>query len=154
VLKAGTWYLVAQSGSSIRTYRMANIQDAEITEETFERPKRFDLATHWNKACGDYEAGLWRGQAQVRLSPRGVALLELLGSQVQDAARQTKAADRDGWIRCTLPIESEAQGVRELIRLCEDVEVLGPPALRKKMGETLALMASRHDGGEPRPTNP
>ncbi|HEY3779346.1 MAG TPA: YafY family protein [Rhizomicrobium sp.] len=150
VLKAGTWYLVAQSGKAIRTYRMASIHDPEITDEVFERPKRFDLAAHWNNACRDYETGLWRGQAEVRLSPRGVALLELLGSQVKDAAHETGKPDRDGWIRCTLPIESEAQGMRELIRLCEDVEVLGPPALRKMMAETLALMARRHGSGRPR----
>jgi predicted DNA-binding transcriptional regulator YafY len=147
VLKAGTWYLVAQGGKTLRTYRVANIADAEITEEPFERPKRFDLAVHWNRTCRDYEAGLWHGQAQVRLSRRGMELLDLLGSHVKAAARESARPDRDGWVRCTLPIESETQGVRELIRLCDEVEVLGPPSLRKRMVETLAIMASRHGAG-------
>jgi len=47
VLKGGTWYLVAQSGKSIRTYRMANIRDAEICDELAIRPKNFDLGAHW-----------------------------------------------------------------------------------------------------------
>jgi predicted DNA-binding transcriptional regulator YafY len=146
VLKAGVWYLVAQGGKSIRTYRVANILDAEITEETFARPKNFDLAAHWEKSSRAYEAGVWRGHADVRLSPRGVALLELQGPYVVQAARETAKPDRDGWIRCTLPIESDIHGVREIMRLCDEVEVLGPPALRAKMAATLSAMTQRHRG--------
>jgi predicted DNA-binding transcriptional regulator YafY len=146
VLKAGVWYLLAQSGKSIRTYRVANIHDAEITEEMFVRPKEFDLAEHWETTARAYEAGVWRGQAEVRLSPRGLALLEALGPYVVQAARETTKPDREGWIRCTIPIESDAHGVRELMRLCEEVEVLGPPALRKMMAATLAAMTRRHRG--------
>jgi predicted DNA-binding transcriptional regulator YafY len=144
VLKAGSWYLVAQNGKAIRTYRVAGIEDAELTDETFARPKDFELAAHWDKACRDYEEGLWNGHADIRLSPRGVVLLALLGSQVEQAARKTAKPDPDGWVRCIIPVESEAHGVRELIRLCEDVEVLGPPALRDRLTSTLAAMALRH----------
>jgi len=144
VLKAGTWYLVALKGKSIRTYRVASIEHAEITDEVFVRPKDFDLAAHWRQACRDYEEGLWRGHADVRLSPRGVALLPLLGSHVVEVARETAKADRDGWMRCAIPIESEGHGVRELMRLCDDVEVLGPPSLRQRMATTLSAMFRHH----------
>lgn len=144
VLKAGTWYLIAQSGKAIRTYRVANIENAESTDEVFVRPKGFDLATHWQQTCRAYEDGLWRSHAEIRLSPRGVALLPLLGSHVEQVARETAKPDRDGWVCCTIPIESVAQGLRELIRLCEEVEIVGPPALREKMSATLCLMSSRH----------
>ncbi len=144
VLKGGTWDLVAQNGKAIRTYRVANIENAEVTDEVFARPKGFNLSAHWQQACRDYEDGLWRSHADVRLSPRGLALLSLLGSHVEQVAREAAKPDRDGWVRCTIPIESEGQGLRELIRLCEEMEVLGPPALREKMFATLTLMSSRH----------
>jgi predicted DNA-binding transcriptional regulator YafY len=146
VLKAGVWYLVAQSKKSIRTYRVTNILDAEITEDVFARPDGFDLAAHWENTARAYEAGVWRDHAEVRLSPRGVALLDLLGPYVVQAARETAKPDRDGWIRCTVPIESDAHGVRELMRLCDEAEVLGPPSLRKMMAATLAAMSGRHRG--------
>ena len=38
----------------------------------------------------------------------------------------------------------DVQGVRELIRLCEEVEIVGPPALRDRLTATLATMTSRH----------
>jgi predicted DNA-binding transcriptional regulator YafY len=144
VLKAGVWYLLAQSGKNIRTYRVANIHNVEITDETFARPKGFDLAAHWERSSRAYEAGTWRDHADVRLSPRGVFLLEILGPYVVQTARESAKPDRDGWIRCTLPIESGSNGVRELMRLCDEVEVLGPPSLRKMVAATLAAMARRH----------
>jgi predicted DNA-binding transcriptional regulator YafY len=147
VLKAGTWYLVAQNGKAIRTYRIAGIASAELTDELFVRPKGFDLARHWEQACRNYEDSLWRSQADVRLSPHGMALLALLGPQVEQSARDSAQPDREGWIRCRIPIESETQGLRELMRLCDDVEIIGPPALREKLNATLLAMSSRHRAG-------
>lgn len=144
VLKGGVWYLVAQAGKTIRTYRVALIADAEIGE-AFMRPKKFDLAAHWERSARAYEAGVYRAEAQIRLSPRAMQLLELLGPYVVAAARETAKPERDGWTRCTVPIESEKHGVGELVRLLGDVEVLGPPTLRKAMRETLADIAKMYN---------
>jgi predicted DNA-binding transcriptional regulator YafY len=144
VLKGGVWYLVAQSGKAVRTYRVAQIVAAEIAEEAFTRPKTFDLAAHWSEASRAYEASLYHEQADVRLSPRGMALLDLLGPHVKDAAAASAKRERRGWARCSLPIESIRQGAREFMRLGEEIEVLGPPALRARIAEISALMAKRH----------
>ncbi|HKD22424.1 MAG TPA: WYL domain-containing protein [Rhizomicrobium sp.] len=147
VLKAGGWYLVAQSQSgekTIRTYRVANIVDVEILEETFARPRSFDLAAHWEKSSRDYERGVYRGHADVRLSPKGLALLDLLGPYVKAAAQETATPERDGWMRCRIPIESPNHGVQELLRLRDEVELLGPPPLRKLLMATLADITRHH----------
>ena len=145
VLKGGVWYLVAQSGKAIRTYRVAAIQDAEIMDEIFMRPKQFDLSAHWQKSSRDYEMGLYREEADVRLSPKGMARLQELGPYVAEVAAKTAGKlDRRGWARCALPIESIETGARELIRLGEDVEVLGPPALRERIVALLAAMSRHH----------
>ena len=116
VLKGGIWYLIAQHEKSIRTYRAGNIQDAEVRDESFIRPKAFDLALYWAKAARDYEAGVYHEHADVRLSPKGMLLLELLGPHVTEAASRTAGKpDRHGWQRCTLPLESVDFGVRESI---------------------------------------
>jgi predicted DNA-binding transcriptional regulator YafY len=140
VLKGGVWYLVAQAGKGVRTYRVALIVDAEMAEP-FARPKKFDLAAHWEKSARAYEAGVYRDKAEIRLSPRGMELLDLLGPYVVAAARETAKPERNGWTRCTIPIENETHGVRELVRLLGDVEVVGPASLRKAMKVTLAEMA-------------
>jgi predicted DNA-binding transcriptional regulator YafY len=145
VLKSGVWYLVAQSGTAIRTYRVAQILDAEIADEAFARPRDFDLAGYWENASRDYEAGLYRERADVRLSSKGLDLLDMLGPHVVQAAKAAKP-DGKGWVRCSLPIETIAHGVRELMRLGEDVEVIGPPTLRAEMAHKLAAMSQRYRG--------
>ncbi|HJT98025.1 MAG TPA: YafY family protein [Rhodanobacteraceae bacterium] len=145
VLKAGVWYLVAESGKTVRTYRASNIHDAEITDEVFVRPKHFDLGTHWREAVREYEAGVYHEHADVRLSPKGVYMLDLLGPYVVRAAADTAGApDRRGWIRCTLPLESIEFGVRELMRLGEEVRVVGPAELRRRFVEAARRMVRVH----------
>ena len=145
VLKGGIWYLVALSGKAVRTYRIANIADATITEDVFTRPKDFDLVAHWEKASREYEAGIYREEAEIRLSPLGWERLELLGPYVMEAAQRTAGKpDRNGWRRCTVPVESGDYGVRELLRLGDEVEVMGPKAFRTHMKEMLAAISRRH----------
>jgi predicted DNA-binding transcriptional regulator YafY len=147
VLKGGVWYLIAQSGKSIRTYRVAQMIDAAVADEPFARPKNFDLVAHWEKSSRAYEAGVYRESADVRLSPRGMGWLDMFGPYVVAVARDSAGKpDRKGWVRCTLPMETIDFGVRELMRLGDEVEVIGPLALRAKYLETLTSMHKRHLG--------
>lgn len=145
VLKGGVWYLVAQSGNAMRTYRVAAIEQAEIIDELFTRPKSFDLAAHWQKSSHDYEAGLYREIADVRLSPKGLSRLALLGPVVMQAARQSaKKPDRRGWVRCALPIESLESGAQELLRFGQEVEILGPHELCARVSTMLTALLRHH----------
>jgi len=144
VLKGGVWYLIAQSGKSVRTYRVSAITDAQATDDPLVRPDDFDLQDYWRKASRDYEAGLYRETADVRLSSKGMARLDLLGPFVAETARRTAEAEGDGWLRCKLPVESGDFGLRELMRLGEEIEVIGPPAMRERLAAILTAMVQRH----------
>ncbi|HEY7977855.1 MAG TPA: YafY family protein [Rhizomicrobium sp.] len=145
VLKGGVWYLVAMSGKSIRTYRVAQMLDVEVTGEPFLRPRKFDLVEHWEQSSSAYEAGVYREEAEVRLSPRGMERLETLGSHVAAAATNTaEKPDRAGWVRCRLPLENFDLGLRDVLRLGEEVQVLGPPAFRAQVAKTLKTLAARY----------
>lgn len=143
VLKGGIWYLVAQKGKTLRTYRVSNILEAEMLNEPCARPKDFDLAAYWTKSSREFETGAYRESATVRLSPRGRSMLDLLGPYVVEAAAKTASApDKDGWVRCTIPLELADYGIRDLMRLGEEVEVLAPAALRAQMVQTLSAVAA------------
>jgi predicted DNA-binding transcriptional regulator YafY len=145
VLKGGIWYLVAQNGGAIRTYRVSNIFDAEILDEQFARPAKFDLAQHWRSASRAYEAGLFRQTAILRLSRTGLERLEALGPMVVAAAKKSAGKpDRQGRVRCAVPVEATSIAVRDLMRLGAEMEVLGPPALRRAMRGALEAMLARH----------
>jgi predicted DNA-binding transcriptional regulator YafY len=145
VLKGGVWYLVAMSGKSIRTYRVAQMLDVTVTEEDFARPGKFDLAEHWEQSSSAYEAGVYRAEAQVRISPAGLERLEALGPHVAAAAADSAGKpDRAGWVRCRLPLENFDLGVRDMLRLGDTVEVLGPPAFRAQVARTLKTLTARY----------
>jgi predicted DNA-binding transcriptional regulator YafY len=147
VLKSGIWYLLAQNSRSVcTTYRAANIYDAEICDETFARPKDFNLVAHWESSVREYEANVYHDYADVRLSPVGLKRLSLLGPYVTSAASKSAGKpDRKGWVRCRLPIESLDFGVRELLRLGDQVVVLGPPSLRSELAKTAERIAKLHE---------
>jgi predicted DNA-binding transcriptional regulator YafY len=146
VLKAGVWYLVAQKGSTYRTYRASNIMAVDSLEESFVRPADFDLSSYWTRASREYELGNYRGHAVVRLSPRGRTLIHLLGPYVEAAVAKTAGRpDRRGWLRCTIPVESGDFGIRELLRLGDELEVLAPPPLRMQVRQTLRRIQQRYE---------
>ncbi|MGC5009180.1 helix-turn-helix transcriptional regulator [Streptosporangium sp. DT93] len=142
VLKAGRWYVVAGPGP--RTYRVDQILGLTVRDEEFRPPGDFDLAGHWERYQADFHARLYRGEAVVRLSPRGAA--RLTGTAAQ-ALADTGTAEPDGWTRALLPIESidHAHGV--FLALGTDVEVLGPPELRARLAETALVLAARYASG-------
>src|SRR5690242_7482320 len=47
--KDDVWYLVAGTERGQRTFRVDRIADAELTDETFERPAGFDLSAAWDR---------------------------------------------------------------------------------------------------------
>jgi predicted DNA-binding transcriptional regulator YafY len=142
VLKAGTWYVVAESAGELRTYRVSNIQALAATEDRFTRPKDFDLVRFWTGSSRAYEVGLYRAEAVLRASPRALRRLERLGATVADAARESaQPPDADGWVQITLPIESIEQAAIDLLHLGTEAEVLKPTELRRRLATTAREMA-------------
>jgi predicted DNA-binding transcriptional regulator YafY len=140
-LKGGVWYMVAAPVSgrpgkaAPRTYRVGAITSLSVSQSAFERPQGFDLAAYWGAWTRDFEARLLRGEAVVRLSARGLRRLCALAPAVgEQALRTAGAADAEGWVCATMPIESVDHAVGDLLRLGADVEVLEPAELRQAIG--------------------
>src|ERR1700710_1769270 len=107
VLKAGIWYLAAQVGNGVRTYRLSSILDLEVTDDPFERPANFDLAAWWQASTKRFEKALAVTTAHLRATAAGMKALRDLGSAVPQTAEATAGApDEKGWRRVTIPIES------------------------------------------------
>ncbi|MEV4680476.1 helix-turn-helix transcriptional regulator [Streptomyces kurssanovii] len=143
VLKSGVWYLVAAGRSRIATYRVTQVLDAALSDERFDRPEGFDLATYWAAYLADFEARRYTGTATIRLSPRGRRRLpDNVPPEVVQAVDSTAtAADDEGWIEAVVPTESTEHACGELLRLGTDVEVVAPAGLREAMATTVGALA-------------
>lgn len=147
VLKAGRWYVVAArpGGSGPRTYRVDRILRLTVTDEAFDVPGDFDLVAHWREYQRDFHARLYRGEALVRLSPRGLS--RLTGAAAR-AAAGTGTREPDGWTRARVPVESPDRAHDQFLALGRDVEVLGPPELRALIAATARALADRYTGAD------
>ncbi|MBT2396345.1 YafY family protein [Streptomyces sp. ISL-100] len=154
VLKGGNWYLVADAGESVRTYRVSRMLAAEALEEGFERPAGFDLAAYWQESARRMEAGVLRGEARLRVSPRGLRLLPVqFGAAGSEAVRAAGPPDEEGWVETVLRVEALPVALGDLLRLGLEAEVLGPPELRAEVARTVTGLAQRYqDGAAARPS--
>jgi predicted DNA-binding transcriptional regulator YafY len=154
VIKAGTWYLAAAPpagrgrarAAMPRTYRVENIRALTVLDP-FTRPAGFELSTFWAESTRRFERDLYRGRAEVRLSPRGRKLLCGASAAVEDAilaALAAGGADRPDWLRVTIPIESVEHATGQLLALGTEVEVLAPPELRERVRDTARAVAEQH----------
>ncbi|WP_199885512.1 helix-turn-helix transcriptional regulator [Streptomyces sp. CB00455] len=145
VLKGGIWYLAGRTEDSVRTYRVSRFLAVDTGAGTFERPEGFELGAYWRASTDRLDAVLHQQTAELRLSARGRRLLPMLfGAAGRRALADAGAADRDGWTRLWLPVESEAVAVGDLLRLGTEAEVLGPPALRAAVAATAEALAARY----------
>ena len=146
VLKAGTWYVVAERSGERRTYRVSNIEALTPSSDHFTRPKDFDLVRFWTESSRAFEVGLYREQAVLRASPRAMMRLERLGATVMDAARESaEAPDDEGWVRVTIPIESIDQAAIDLLMLGTEAEILKPRELRRRIATAARGMAKLNE---------
>jgi predicted DNA-binding transcriptional regulator YafY len=155
VIKAGEWYLAARPRSAgrskpprPRTYRVSNIRELTVHGGFVRTTGRssFDLAAYWSESTRRFERDIYRGTADVRLSPRGRKLLASASAAVEDAidralAQPGAGVDSKAWLRVTIPIESIQHATEQLLGLGTEVEVLGPPELRERIHDTARAVA-------------
>ncbi|TXS50000.1 helix-turn-helix transcriptional regulator [Streptomyces sp. t39] len=143
VLKSGVWYLVAASASGTATYRVTHVLEATVADERFDRPADFDLGAYWTAYLDDFRTRRHTGTATIRLSPHGrTRLPDNVPEDIVRAVDRTATTVGDtGWIEAVIPTESTDHACGELLRLGADVEVLGPPALRRAMAGIVNALA-------------
>ncbi|MBL8521568.1 MAG: WYL domain-containing protein [Betaproteobacteria bacterium] len=147
VMKAGAWYLVAQSGHdcAMRTFRVSNVQNLAVEPERFAREPDFDLAVYWAESTARFETELRSDTAEVRVSAVGLKRLAQLGAWAARAVRAAPAPAADGWTQLALPVEPGEQCVRDLLSIGAEIEVL-TPALRARLREAAQRIADLNAG--------
>ena len=147
VLKAGIWYVVAETDGQTRTYRVARVKSATVSDERFERPPRFDLAAFWAESTAAYERDAARLEVVLRIDPNALgALAELAGDRALREAEQVTppAPDPDGWQVLRLRMEWPPEVPARILALGESAEVLEPAEVRAKVAKVAENLAGRY----------
>ncbi|MBD9734237.1 WYL domain-containing protein [Streptomyces sp. H28] len=145
VLKAGVWYLCARVAGqgSFRVYRIDRFTAVQAAGERFERAADFDLPAFWDERAEQFARSILRARVVVRLSPEGVRRLPHAVDPLsaREALAEAGAPDAAGWVRVTLPVESEEVAHTQLTALGAGAEVLEPSTLRERFAEEAARLA-------------
>ncbi|HYY04293.1 MAG TPA: YafY family protein [Gaiellaceae bacterium] len=144
VFKAGAWYLVARRSVGMRVYRVSRFASVRVLEETFERPRDFELGAYWAESSERFVRERPRFDARIRTTRMGLRYLRGIvhpdGRAILDDAAKGSPEEL---VELTVPFDQLEYAYRELLTFGRDVEVLDPPELRERLRnaaqEVLAL---------------
>jgi predicted DNA-binding transcriptional regulator YafY len=132
VAKAGRWYLVGVMNARQAVYRVDRLAGAEVLAEMFVRPEDFDLAHFWRAWLENFESGLGRVTARVRIRPDlWDALPEIFGEAVMQKMQAADGPDPAGWWVIELSFETIEAATTRLLGLGARAEVIAPLEVRE-----------------------
>ncbi len=134
VSKGRSWYLLADTEGGRRTFRVWRVRSADLTEQPAHRPPGFDLSRAWQEVVDALE------------EPHRLRVVSLLADpevlpwlRAHFGSRLTIADDDPGpggraRVEVRLP-RTHDDPARELCGYGDSLEVLGPPEVRRRLGE-------------------
>ena len=133
VVKAGLWYLVCSVHNQIRVHRISYLEDARLTDETFERPAHFDLARYWQASCAEREQNRATFVVRVRVAPDfALVLPRYFGNSIRGKIARAEKSN-DGWLTLELAFESFEAARDRLLAFGCGVKVIEPYPLRRRI---------------------
>ena len=146
VAKGSTWYFIAAMEGAPRTYRVSRILEARMTEQPSVRPGDFDLAAYWRQSAAEFQAGLPRFYAKIRMGPGASRWMNYLSRASR--VEQREGPDANGWSTLTMRFDVEEEACQFALSFGGQAEVLEPESLREKVvqaaRETVAVYAGRN----------
>jgi len=125
VLKAGAWYLVADTAAGRRLFRLSRVEAAEALDEPALRPRGFDLAAAWREQAAGWDSGRVALEVLVKVADANLPLV------LRVAGDRVIARPRQGVLRMAFPAVEPAAAF--LSSFGAMVEALEPPEVRVEL---------------------
>ncbi len=133
VAKAGTWYLVAQTARGDRVFRVARVRGLRLLDDEFPRPPGFDLAAFWRRASTEFESGVPRYAARLRVRRDRIPSLAGHAGEVLRRRAAATECESDGdapFLETELCFDHFEDARAGVLALGDAATVLDPPELR------------------------
>jgi predicted DNA-binding transcriptional regulator YafY len=140
--KGGAWYLLADTASGRRTFRVDRIRAVTLTDRAAVRPPGFDLAQAWREAVAEVDARRTRIEAVVLASQAAAeGLLQQFGGDA-------RVGDRRSGRRVAVHIggASTRQLAERLAGWGNGIEVVTPLELRRRLAAIGAQLVKAYAG--------
>ncbi len=140
VAKGASWYLVANTPTGYRTFRVSRIERAKVLEAACERPKDFDLATYWKASTTAFMASRRRLSVTVRMEPNAADALKQWCPEIVVIGPSSPV---DPWVTLRLAFDDEDQAAFMVLGFGPRIEVVSPASLRDRVDNDLAAAVNR-----------
>jgi predicted DNA-binding transcriptional regulator YafY len=142
VEKRSVWYLVANTGNGMRTFRVSRVRDVTVTDDPVDRPEGFDLAETWQSVVETIESRRTSTKAVVVGPP---FLAGALRGQFGPTVRVLEELD-DGRVAVEVGRPSAQMLAEQLAGWGDLLEVVDPPEVRQKLHEIGEQLVARYAG--------
>lgn len=143
--KDDVWYLLAGTEAGQRTFRVARILDARVTDLAAHRPADLDLPQAWQAVVDEVERRRSPAAATVLIAARLFPVLDVRFGRHAVA----EGPSDDGRIRVRLAAPSARTIAEQLAGLGGAVEVLEPAAVRVELVRIGAELVATHSTPDP-----
>jgi predicted DNA-binding transcriptional regulator YafY len=140
--KGGTWYLLADTASGRRTFRVDRMRAVTLTSRAAVRPASFDLAEAWREAVAAVDARRTRTKAVV------LAAQEAAEGLLVQFGGDARVGDRRSGRRLEVHIggASTRQLAERLAGWGNGIEVVSPLELRRQLAAIGAQLVQAYSG--------
>jgi len=140
VAKGPSWYLVSNTETGQRTFRIDRVSSADPTEDPVHRPEDFDLAKSWREIADEVDRRRTPQKIQAVCAPHGISRLRMvLGDRLEVGGSTT-----DGRIEVVIRGHNEYALAGELAGLIEWLEVTGPAGVRDHLASIGNALVERY----------
>jgi predicted DNA-binding transcriptional regulator YafY len=129
--KGQVWYLLAQTGAGLRTFRVGRVTAVEPTGEPVERPPDFDLDRAWSEVVERVHELRSPLRVEALVDPEVVGLLRW----VVDRGMQVGEPGPDGRVAVTLVGSDVVSLAGQLAGFGRAVEVTSPASVRDRLAQ-------------------
>lgn len=144
------WYLVAYDPSrkDMRTFALQRLTNLEVMKSKFERDKRFSARNHLGGGFGVWSYDEKENHAhEIRIRFEGYAA-RVVGERMWHTSQEIVPLKPDGGV---IEFRARLSGLEEITRWVlswgSKAQVLGPPALKKRVRDELRAMVSAAEKG-------
>jgi len=144
VFMSRAWYVVAWSAEhgQVRTFKLGRIAKLTVTGETFEPPPDFDLDKHFGQAWSMIPEGQLH-DVHLRFERKVAGNV----AEVQWHPSQRVHFNDDGSADVWFRVDGLGEITWWILGYGNQVEVIAPPALRRRMADIAAGVLARHAEG-------
>lgn len=123
----------------LRTFGLEAIESVEVLNEPAKEVSREEMRKHFQSGYGIF-AGIANNRAVIKFTPERAQWV----SKETWHPNQTASWTKDGSYILEVPYSNDSELLMDIMRYGTDVEVMGPPALRKRIKSILSAATKKY----------